>query len=913
MDALGSAGDEKFGTFGLTFDDVVLIPAASSVQPRDADTRSRFTRELTLQVPLVSAAMDTVTEARLAIALAREGGIGVIHRNLPVEAQAAEVDKVKRSEFGIISDPFALTPQHTIADAQVLMSRYHISGVPVVDALPQGRLIGIVTNRDLRFESDPARPLAAVMTSERLVTAAVGTDLEEAKRLLARYKIEKLPLVDGEGHLRGLITTKDIEKARKYPRSAKDARGRLLVAAALGVSPGNLERAEALVAAGVDALVVDSAHGHSSRVVAFAREVKQTFRGRDVQVVAGNVSTYAGAEALCEAGVDAVKVGQGPGSICHHGDTLILMGDGTVRRIAEVGVGDLVVTHTGDVQPVTRVYRRRYRGQLVRLSVRGCSRPLRMTPNHPVWGVGTDEGGNLPAELPEPRWRAAADWRTDDLVVLPVRRSFWRPTTYVLSRGSCGTRGRWEAPVLGGLVVMASESAAFSEATATALRQETPSPAPAGRREVRADPAFMRLIGYYLASGHCSGARSAREVVFGLHQGEVGVRRDVLQLCGSVFGCWTGRLVPEPCGPGVALVIEDNELAGFLEELVPEEGAGRRIPAELLDQPEEHLRQLLTGLLRSDARVDAACLQVVYETASLQLAHQLADILLRLGYLPKMAEEGPVQPGTAGTVTVHLCGAQARRFLEDLPGLGRTPAPGAAREGVRSRRLFRERGLVFAAVKRVELEPEDELDVYNLEVARDHSYVAERVAVHNCTTRVVAGVGMPQLTAVWECSRAAERFGVPVIADGGVKYSGDIPKVIAAGGNTVMIGGLFAGTEESPGELEIYQGRSYKVYRGMGSLGALEEGSRDRYFQEGAQKLVPEGVEGRVPFRGPLADTVFQLEGGLRSGMGYCGAATIEDLRRNGRFVRITAAGLRESHPHDVQITREPPNYRIGE
>ncbi len=488
----------KFGGVGLTFDDVVLIPGASEVHPREADLRTRFTRELQLQVPLVSAAMDTVTEARLAIALAREGGIGVIHRNLPPEAQATEVDKVKRSEFGIISDPFALTAEHTIADAQTLMARYHISGVPVVDELgPSGHLVGIVTNRDLRFETDAARRLGAVMTSSGLVTAPVGTSLEAATALLARHKIEKLPLVDAEGHLRGLLTTKDIEKARKYPLSAKDAQGRLLVAAAVGVSPGNLERAEALVAAGVDALVVDSAHGHSARVVAFARDVKAAFGGSGVQVVAGNVATAEGVEALCAAGVDGVKIGVGPGAIC--------------------------------------------------------------------------------------------------------------------------------------------------------------------------------------------------------------------------------------------------------------------------------------------------------------------------------------------------------------------------------------------------------------------------------TTRVVAGVGVPQLTAVWECSRAAARRGVPVIADGGVKYSGDLVKALAAGASSVMIGSLFAGTEESPGGMEIYQGRSYKAFRGMGSLGALETGSRDRYFQEGAQKLVPEGVEGRVPFRGALADTVFQLLGGLRAGMGYCGTPTVTDLHHRARFMQITSAGLRESHPHDVQITREPPNYRIGE
>ncbi len=483
--------EEKFSGEALTFDDVLLLPAESDVLPRDVDVSTRFTRHIRLNIPLVSAGMDTVTESRLAIALAREGGIGVIHRNMPPERQAQEVDKVKRSEHGVITDPFYLSPHHRVRDAVALMERYHISGVPIVDE--GGYLVGIITNRDIRFEENYDRPIKEVMTHERLITAPVGTTLEEAKKILARHRIEKLPLVDEHGRLKGLITIKDIEKLRKYPRAAKDQKGRLLVAAAVGVGPGEMERAEALVAAGVDALVVDTAHGHSRRVIEFARELKRTFP--EVSVVGGNVATREATRALIEAGVDAVKVGVGPGAIC--------------------------------------------------------------------------------------------------------------------------------------------------------------------------------------------------------------------------------------------------------------------------------------------------------------------------------------------------------------------------------------------------------------------------------TTRVVAGVGVPQVTAIYECAREADPHGVPVIADGGIKFSGDITKALAAGAHTVMIGSLFAGTEESPGELEIYQGRSFKVYRGMGSLGAMKEGGGDRYFQLGAGKFVPEGVEGRVPYRGPLAETVFQLIGGLRAGMGYCGVRNIEELRKKTRFIRITEAGLRESHPHDVQITKEPPNYLI--
>lgn len=486
--------DEKFGKEGLTFDDVLLVPDMSEVMPSDVDTRTRLTERISLNIPLMSAAMDTVTEARLAIALAREGGIGVIHRNLDIARQALEVDKVKRSESGVIVDPIYLSPRHSIREALEIMERYRISGVPITET--DGRLVGILTNRDLVFEENIDQPIGNVMTKDNLVTSKVGTTLEEAKRILHQNRIEKLPLVDARYHLKGLITIKDIEKARKYPNAAKDEQGRLRVGAAVGTGADTKERAQALVEAGVDVLVLDTAHGHSTKVLDMLSWLKAEF-GHAVSVIAGNIATGAGAKALIKAGADAVKVGMGPGSIC--------------------------------------------------------------------------------------------------------------------------------------------------------------------------------------------------------------------------------------------------------------------------------------------------------------------------------------------------------------------------------------------------------------------------------TTRVVAGIGVPQVTAIWDCARVAHEYNIPVIADGGVRFSGDVVKAIAAGADVVMLGSLFAGTEESPGELEIYQGRSYKVYRGMGSIGAMRAGSRDRYFQEGQEtkKLVPEGIEGRVPFKGSLTETVYQLVGGLRAGMGYCGVKNIAELRCNARFVRITAASMQESHPHDVQITKEAPNYRL--
>lgn len=480
--------EDKFGLRGLTFDDVLLVPAASDVLPHEVDLTTYLTRDIKLNIPMISSGMDTVTESKMAIAMAREGGLGVIHKNMSIEEQAHEVDKVKRSEHGIIVDPIYLNPQNLLSDAEELMKKYSISGVPIT---VNGKLVGIITNRDLRFESNLARPIGEVMTHENLITAPVGTSLEKAKEILRAHRIEKLPLVDGDGNLKGLITIKDIEKATKYPNSAKDGSGRLLVGAAVGVSKDLYDRMDALVAAKVDVLIVDTAHGHSAGVLRTLKELKKAVP--HVPVIAGNVATAAGTEALIEAGADAVKVGIGPGSIC--------------------------------------------------------------------------------------------------------------------------------------------------------------------------------------------------------------------------------------------------------------------------------------------------------------------------------------------------------------------------------------------------------------------------------TTRVIAGIGVPQITAVYESAKVAHRYGIPIIADGGIKYSGDIAKAIAAGAQVVMMGNILAGTEESPGETVIYQGRSYKVYRGMGSLGAMKLGSKDRYFQSEAKKLVPEGIEGRVPYKGIAADTIFQMVGGLRASMGYCGCHTIEEMMNNTQFIQITAAGLKESHPHDVSITVEAPNY----
>jgi len=481
---------------GITFDDVLLVPAYSEVLPKEVDLSTNLTKKIRLNIPYMSAGMDTVTEARMAIAMARQGGMGIIHKNMSIEQQADQVDRVKRSENGVITDPFSLTPDHYVYEANELMAKYRISGVPITEDTSR-KLVGILTNRDLRFETDFNRKISEVMTTENLIVAPIGTTLDTAKEILGKYRIEKLPIVDDDGNLVGLITIKDIEKAIMYPESAKDVQGRLLVGACVGITGDMMVRVRALAAAKVDVITLDTAHGHSVHVINAVKMVKEEFP--DLQVIAGNVATAQATIDLIEAGADAVKVGIGPGSIC--------------------------------------------------------------------------------------------------------------------------------------------------------------------------------------------------------------------------------------------------------------------------------------------------------------------------------------------------------------------------------------------------------------------------------TTRVVAGVGVPQVTAIYDCAEAAKPYGVPVIADGGIKYSGDVVKAIAAGASACMMGSLFAGCEESPGDTELYQGRKYKVYRGMGSLGAMEKGSKDRYFQAEkgeTKKLVPEGVEGRVAYKGPVEDTVYQMIGGLKSGMGYCGTSSIASLMTDARFVKITAASLKESHPHDIQITKEAPNYSVG-
>jgi IMP dehydrogenase len=931
---------------GLTFDDVLLVPARSDVLPTETDTSTQFTRGITLRIPLCSAAMDTVTESRLAIAIAQQGGIGVVHKNFPVERQAEEVDRVKRSESGMIVDPVTIRPDRPVREALAVMERYKISGVPVVDE--GGHLVGIITNRDLRFETRFDIPVSEVMTPQPLVTVPVGTTLDEAKVVLQKHRIEKLLVVDGDKHLKGLITVKDIQKAIRYPSAAKDGLGRLLVAAAIGATGDFRERADELVRARVDCLVIDTAHGHSSRVIEAVREVKR--RHPETQVIAGNVATGEGTRELIGAGVDAVKCGIGPGSICFDGEALILMSDNSVKRIADVRVGDAVVTHVGRARPVTKTYRRAYRGPLVALNVGGCPDGLRVTPNHEFLAVTFDAPEKVRAKGGSKylftkrkyngglRWVRADELKPQDVLAIPRQRyeveervfdlaefvphyhadetSVWatKPSrnfnseTYQDIAARFATTPRVVGSIVAGKRRVGDELSAGVNAyldAADYVRFVQPLRL---RRFVALDGRLMRLLGYYIAEGYVVGNTNNRQLRFAFGAHERGYAQDVCELVAAIFGYQATAIRPTPRN-ALEVMVHNHAVARFFETLVPRGARNKRLPGFTLNQPAESLRQLLVGALRGDGCLKDAR-RISYKTTSKHLAHQVAEVFMRLGYIPSVQSYVGNREQWATSYQVRIGGAQCARFAEEFPGFGLNyPAGLHAKQDV-----FADERYVYASVRSVEVEEGQDLEVFNLEVAEDHTYVANRVAVHNCTTRVVTGAGVPQMTAIYNCVQAARGSGVPVIADGGVKFSGDVAKAIAAGADVVMIGSLFAGTEESPGELILYQGRSFKAYRGMGSIGAMREGSKDRYAQETTEmesKLVPEGIEGRVPYKGTLSDMVTQLVGGLRAGMGYTGCRNIAEFQQNTRFVRISPAGLKESHVHDVIITKEAPNYRL--
>jgi IMP dehydrogenase len=858
--------DRKFSREGLTFDDVLLVPAESRVLPNDVSTATQLTREIRIEIPIVSAAMDTVTEARLAIALAREGGIGIIHRNLPIEAQVAEVDKVKRSESGMIVEPVTLPPEALVSDALELMSTYHISGVPITD--DSGKLVGILTNRDLRFAPDMSQPVSSLMTARELVTAPVGTTLREAEAILHRHKIEKLPVVDGDGVLRGLITVKDIQKRIEFPKATKDDQGRLRVGAAVGVGPDAWERAGALVDAGVDVLVVDTAHGHSASVPEMVQRIKSEW---DVQVIAGNVATAGATESLVAVGADAVKVGVGPG--CFAAGTRILMADSTYKNIEDVLAGDRVINMHGE--PVT-VIEAWCTGVREVMSVRHVASPddTIATPDHRFWV------GDL-STVSEVTFGAHGYSRTlDKQTRLKNSKFTWR-TLEDLNR---------DALLMPRAIAFELPSSFEIDLRTYAIRKERQ----LARYEKTIRPSYYLgyVFGAFLGDGNSQVSKSRNSEAGSVHWTFGPSEQETAQKLADCVELSIGVRPRIKKNRVTRVDLWSLQWARFFEEFGKRDH--KHLPTAYRCRDPLYLRGLYDGLIDSDGWVDGGR-RASFRNTSRELS-ELFSVLsfLLCGGFPNVTVEAPSAGGLRGTSDAR-CRPSYRSRLNRRPERRRTRA--------------------YYVVKKLETRRLDQpVPVYDIEVdCPTHSFIANNAIVHNsiCTTRVVAGVGVPQITAIYDSAHSAE---VPVIADGGMTSSGDIAKAIAAGADSVMAGSLLAGTDESPGDVVLQQGERFKEYRGMGSLGAMRArgSSRDRYFQgdvEDVEKLVPEGIEGRVPYKGPLAAIVHQLVGGLRQAMGYCGAGTIDEMKR-AQFVRITAAGLRESHPHDVTITKEAPNYR---
>jgi inosine-5'-monophosphate dehydrogenase len=857
----------------ITFDDVLLIPQRSDFVPGDADVRTRLTRSIELNIPLLSAPMDTVTESALAIALAQEGGIGFIHKNLPIDVQCREVEKVKRSENGIIFDPVTLTPDASVDHARQIMREQNISGIPIVRSESEPELVGILTRRDLKFhEGDGGIPVREMMTKSDLVTGPAQTTLEQAEHILNSARVEKLLLVDDRKRLVGMITMRDIDKTHQFPRACKDARGRLRVGAAVGVK--QFDRVAALIEKGVDVVVVDTAHGHSANVIDTVREIKRKF---DIQVVAGNIATAEGARDLIEAGADAVKVGIGPG--CFAAGTRVLMADGTYRNIEEIKAGDRVINKDGRAVNVVKAWCTGIREVMAVRHTASARRTL-VTPDHRYFvgdlnttSAATVSSRGFAAVLEQAtrlgesklQWKQVGSLDRD-VMLLPRHIEFERPDHFAIDLRAfairqCKQLDRYRTSIVDGYEL-------------------------------------GYVFGTFLGDGTSFIAKSRNSEMgrvswaFGPREQTIAVK--LAQCLRHVSGV---NPVIAPTAKVIHIYFYSLQWARLMAQFGKRDG--KHLPAAYFCGNPEYLRGLLDGLVDSDGHMTKDG-RLSFRNTSRSLA-ELFNVLCHEihGSFPACSEEAGSAGGLEGVDTAN-CRPSFRSRLDVHHTCRHIDG--------------------HQVLKRLEAQPLGiSVPVYDIEVdCPTHSFIADNAIVHNsiCTTRIVSGVGVPQVTAIFNAIKAAAPAGVPIIADGGIRHSGDITKAIAAGANCVMMGSLFAGLDESPGELVIRRGKRFKSYRGMGSTGAMIQGSADRYGQgkvKESSKLVPEGVEGLVHYRGPLGDFVYQMVGGLRAGMGYCGARTIEELRMKARFVKVTAASMIESHPHDIQITRESPNYYTAE
>jgi IMP dehydrogenase/GMP reductase len=836
--------DDKFGREGLTYDDVLLLPAASEVMPSEADTSTRFTRNVTLAVPLVSAAMDTVTEARLAIAMARHGGIGVIHRNLSIDDQATEVDRVKRSESGMIADPVTIGPDATVADAMDLMEHFHISGVPVTD--PDGRLVGIITNRDLRFteRSRPARHRAddvgrpghrAGWHHPRRCHGHPGQapHREAAHR---RRRRQALGPHHGQGHSEAhRLPARHQGRPRTPPGGRRGRHRARRVRAHRG--PGRPR---------VDVVVIDTAHGHARSVIDTVAKVKANW---DVEIIAGNVATAEATEALINAGADAVKVGIGPG--CFAAGTRVLMANGTYRNIEEVVAGDRVINMHGEPVTVLKAWCTGVR-EVMALRHTASARETLVTPDHRFY-VG-DLSTTAPTSVASTGYVATLE----------------RPTRFGASKLGWQEIGQADRAVLLSPLRAYFEMPDHLQIDLRDFAVRTERQLDRYHTDIEDSYELGYLFGTFLGDGHAFINRSRNSELgrvswyFGEHE-EVVIQK-LLDCVEQVVG--VRPTIGETKSGVTHIHLYSLQWARLLAQFGKR--TDKHLPADYLCASPLYLNGLFDGLVDSDGYI-AHDGRVCFRNTSTQLA-ELYGLLCFL-----IEGSFPTRP---------------HRRTEDVKQ--------------------------YQVVKKLDARSLGlSVPVYDIEVdCPTHSFIADNVVVHNsiCTTRVVAGIGVPQITAVFDCAQAAAAHGVPIVADGGVQFSGDIAKALAAGADSVMLGNALAGVEEAPGDIVVQHGERFKEYRGMGSLGAMQgrSFSKDRYFQGSVDsgKLVPEGIEGRVPYKGPIAPVLHQFVGGLRQAMGYCGARSIGQLQTEGRFIRITPASLRESHPHDVVITKEAPNYR---
>src|SRR3989344_1524362 len=924
---------------GLTFDDVLIVPAASHVLPKDVSLKTKITPKITLNIPLLSAAMDTVTEHATASAMAREGGIGIIHKNLAPEVQAVEVDKVKRAEFWIINNPVTISSQDTLSKIRHLKKEFDINSFPVVDG---GKLVGIVTNRDLLFEEDYSKKVSQIMTPRKdLITIEKEVAYEEAKDILHKNRIEKLPIVDKDGILKGLITITDIQNRQKYPNALKDKRGRLIVGAAVG--PKDDFRVQALVEKEVDVVVVDTSHGHSKNVIESVKRYKKDY---DIEIIAGNVATAQGAKALISAGADAVKVGIGPGSICLEADTLITMADYSAKRIEDVSIGDYVITHNNRKRAVTKKYIRKHSGVVCEINVNGSPGKLKITPNHPVLAIAFDSDQQKVKKygakyyFDKKKYNKGLEWieagrlKKGDVVVIPkttVRKAnetvfdlaefvpnymldeekIWsnkigfnpNEESYVdLAQKFTTTPRIIENIVHGKKSVDMGLNQRVNQYLQQISYEREISPNKVNRF-VKLDENLMSLLGYFVAEGYIAGAKNNRQLCFAFSKAEKNYHAEVSSLVQKVFGYPSSSVIEHKIKDSAVVHVYSHIIGSFVERLMPLGSKNKRAPTTLLEQPDSLLKQFVRSAWNGDGTIKEEG-RVSYKTVSASLAMQMSEILIRLGFMPSIGAEQTKNITWNTQYRVRISGEQYYRFINTI-----FHEKNITKKDNTSQQVWSDEQYIYLTVKSSK-HIEKETTVYNLEVDEDNSYLANRIAVHNCTTRIVAGVGVPQISAILDCAKAAGN--IPIIADGGIKYSGDITKAIACGASAVMIGSLFAGCEETPGKTVYLNNRKFKQYRGMGSVGAMTQGSKDRYFQsdiDEERKFVPEGIEGVVPFKGSVQEVVYQLMGGLRSGMGLTGSENIDQLRKKTKMLTITQASLKESHPHDVTITEEAPNY----